>query len=175
MYLRSLLYALAPQRLMLCARQVVSYVLSILASYAVCQTVRPAASSTRRIRKGGDTAPLVIRRCVGALVVNKLATDINSRALPVNDAELACISAILGIDRQDITHLLSPPGAIQFANMIFLVSDDVYDSFWISTLDVLEIIQQTFSILSQDLPDQLDGEMQLDLTDSMADVSKGRF
>lgn len=129
----------------------------------------------RRIRKGGDTAPLVIRRCVGALVVNKLATDINSRALPVNDAELACISAILGIDRQDITHLLSPPGAIQFANMIFLVSDDVYDSFWISTLDVLEIIQQTFSILSQDLPDQLDGEMQLDLTDSMADVSKGRF
>ena len=42
MYLRLLLYALAPQHLTLCARQVVSYVLSILASYAVCQTDLPS-------------------------------------------------------------------------------------------------------------------------------------
>ena len=46
MYLSMLMYALAPQHLTLCARQVVLWFLSILASYAVCQSVRPAATST---------------------------------------------------------------------------------------------------------------------------------
>ena len=51
MYLRSLLYALAPQHLMLCARQVVSYVLSILASYAVCQTDLPSCLFNKELRR----------------------------------------------------------------------------------------------------------------------------
>lgn len=126
------------------------------------------------MHKGGDIVPHVIRRCVGALVVNKLAADINARTLPVNDAELACLSAILDIDNKDVTYLLFPPGAIQFANMMFLVSDNVYDSLWTSTLDVLDIVRETFSIISQALPAQLGAEMQVDLTDSFLDVLKGR-
>lgn len=126
---------------------------------------------TRRLRKGGNIASRVIGSCVGALVVSKLATAPNL----VNDAELECLSAILGIQGADVKLLLNHPGAVQFASMIFLVSDDIYDAFWNPTSDVLDIIQQTFSILSQALPTQLDASMQLDLTDSLMDVSKGWF
>jgi hypothetical protein len=46
---------------------------------------------------------------------------------------------------------------------------------WSPTSYVLDVICQTFSILSQGLPAQLDAEMRLDLTDTLVDVSKGRF
>jgi hypothetical protein len=73
---------------------------------------------TRRIRTGQhDLVVHVIGRCVGALVVNKLAADINSRNNPVRDDELACLSAILGTKSDDVMLLLSHPGAIEFTNM----------------------------------------------------------
>ena len=98
---------------------------------------------TRRILEKvekDDIAAHVTRRCVGALVVNKLAADINLRILPVNDAELACLSAILGIDSEDVTLLLSHPGGVQFANMVLLVLlEDIHDPpSWIPTSDVLD-------------------------------------
>ncbi len=126
---------------------------------------------TRRIRERYDRTVYVISRCVSALVVNKLAAEINARTLPVNDAELACLSAILDTDSQDVTLLLSHPGAIQLANILFLASDDVFYSFsWSPTSDV-DVVRQTFSIISQA---QLDAEMRLDLTDAFMDVSKGQ-
>jgi hypothetical protein len=130
---------------------------------------------TRCILEKGDIAALVTRRCVGALVVNKLAADINARTLPVNDAELACLSAILGIDNQDMIHWLNRDlGAIHFANIIFLM-DDVYDNDPRSpTSEVLGVVRQTINIISQSLPAQSDAEMQLDLTDIKIEVSKGR-
>src|SRR6266404_7649723 len=39
-----------------------------------------------------DTTPREIARCVGALIVNKLVTDIHSRDTPVSDLELTCLS-----------------------------------------------------------------------------------
>jgi len=129
----------------------------------------------RRIRERYDRAVYVISRCVSALVVNKLAADINARTPPVNDAELACLSAVLGTNSQEVTLFLSHPGAIQFANMLFLASDNIYgSSSWSPTSDVLDMVRQTFDILSTALPAQLDAEMQLDLTDTMMDVSKGQ-
>ena len=127
--------------------------------------------------KGGDIAPQVIRHCFGALVVNKLATGIDARTLqdPVHDAELECLSAILGTDSKDATRLFNHPGAIQFSNMVFLATDDVYNSSRISDLDVLDVVHRTFSIISQALPAQLNAEMHLDLTDTFTDVSKGQF
>ena len=133
------------------------------------------SSITRRILEKDDIAAHVIRHCVGALVVTKLSADINARTLPVNDAELACLSALLGTSYQDVTHCLSVPGAIQFANMVFLMSDDIIDYSWSPTSDVLYMVQEVFSILSQALPAPLDAEMQLDLTDALMDVSQGRF
>ena len=122
----------------------------------------------------GDLSALVIRHCVGALVVNKLAADINSRIGPVSDAELAGLSAILGTDNQDVTHLLSHPGTIQFVNMVFLIND-MNDSWSQTSPDVLDVVLQTFGILCQALPAQLDAEMRLDLTATLTDVSQGRF
>ena len=132
-------------------------------------------SITRRILEKDDIAARVISCCVGALVVTKLVADINARTLPVNDEELACLSAILSADCQDLTHLLRFPGALQFANMVFFMSDDIVDCSWSPTSDVLDMVQETFSILSQALPAQLDGEMKLNLTDAFMDVSQGRF
>ena len=131
-------------------------------------------SITRRILEKGDIATLVTRRCVGALVVRKLAADLNVRTLPVENVELACLSAILGTDNQDVTHLLSHPGAIQFTNLMFLIHD-INDSWGQTSPHVLDMVLQTFRILSQALPAQLDAEMQLDLTDALAEVSRGQF
>jgi hypothetical protein len=129
---------------------------------------------TRCILEKGDIAALVTRRCVGALVVNKLVADMNAHTLPVNNAELALLSTILGINSQDVTHWLNSPGTIHFANIIFLM-DDVYgNDSWSPTSDMLGVVRQTFNILSQSLPAQLDAEMQLDLTDIEIQVSKGQ-
>ncbi|KAF8263552.1 hypothetical protein EI94DRAFT_1740621 [Lactarius quietus] len=129
---------------------------------------------TRCILQKDDFASHVIRRCVGVFVVNKLATDINARIHPVSDAELVCLSSILRTPSRDVTYLLRHSGAIEIVNMVFLMSDAVYGPpSWKPTSDVLDVVQQTFSILSQGLPAQLDAELRLDLIDMMKEVSKG--
>ncbi|KAH9026097.1 hypothetical protein EDB84DRAFT_1440213 [Lactarius hengduanensis] len=131
---------------------------------------------TRRILDEDDITVDVIRHCIGALVVNKLATDINARALPVNDEELACLSSILGTDGQDVTRLLSHPGAIQFVNMGFFAKKDIFVlPFKGATSGVPDMVLQTFSILSRTLPAQLNKEMWLNLTDILTHISKGRI
>ena len=123
-----------------------------------------------------DTAVRAIGHCALSLIVNKLAADIDARTLPINDAELACLSTILKIDKRDVTHMLSHPGAIQFAIMSFLMTDTIYDALLLtSTPYVSHVVEQTFNILSRTLPAQLDAEMQLGLTDTLVDISKGRF
>lgn len=139
-----------------------------LPSYIYIAFAHPAV--TQRIQEKGDISAQVTRHCVGAMVVNNLAADICAHPLPVNDAELACLSSILGTDGQDVTHLLGHPGAIQFANMVFLM-DLICDYSWSPTSDALNVVQQTFKLLTQSLPVQL----QLDLTNTLIDVSKGWF
>ena len=130
---------------------------------------------TQCILGKGDIAAHVIGRCVGALVVTKLVADINARNLPVSDAESACLTAILGDDYQDVTHWSSLPGAIQFLNIVFLISDNIIDDSWSPTSDVLDVVQETFCILSQALPAPLNAQMQLDLTDALMVISEGRL
>ncbi len=130
---------------------------------------------TRRIREKRDLAVCVIGRCVVALVVNKLAADINSRNVPASNAELACLSAILGTKSDDLMLLLSHPGAIEFTNMVFLALDDFY-SFPLGTVPsyVLDVVQQTSSTLSRSLPPELNAEMRLNQTDTLMNVSDGQ-
>ena len=133
---------------------------------------------THRIREERDLAVRVIGRCVEAFVVNKLATDIKSRrTLVSNDAlvsndELACLSAILGTKSEDVKVMLKYPGAIEFTNMVFLALDDFY-SFTLETMPlyVLEVIQGTFSSLSQALPPELNTEMRPKQTVCLMGVS----
>ena len=111
-----------------------------------------------------------------SLVVNKLAADIISRTLPINDAELACLSAILNTDSQGAIYVLSHPGAIQLARISLLMSNTIDDAiFWNPASNALSVIQQTFSILFQVLPAQFDAELRLDLTDTLMDMAKGVF
>ena len=129
---------------------------------------------TRLILENGDIAARVIRRCVGALIVNKLASDISAGTLPVNDAELECLTAVLDTTNQNVADLLSHPGAIQFVNMIYLM-EDVYEHPTWSPSIAPDVVRRTFYILTQSLPTQLYAEIQLDLTDTLAEISKGQF
>ena len=123
-----------------------------------------------------DATVRAIGHCAMSLVVNKLAADIDARTLPINDVELACLSAILNTDSQGVIYVLNHPGAFQLASMSLLMSDTIDDTIlWDPTSNALPAIQQTFSILSQALPAQLDAEMRLDLTDTLIDMAKGRL
>jgi hypothetical protein len=128
---------------------------------------------TRRIRAQRDPAISVIGRCVEALIVNKLAVDITSRTDPIRNVELECLSAILGIKSDDVMLLLSHPGAIEFTNIVFLARASI-DSF-ASTMpsNVLDVVQQTSSALSQTLP-ELKAETRLSQTDTLMNVSDGQ-
>ena len=72
----------------------------------------------RRVQTEEDSALRVIGRCVVAVIINKFATDLNSRTILVNDGMLACLSSILGIESYDLEFLLHQPGAVALANMI---------------------------------------------------------
>ncbi len=143
-----------------------------LPSYVCIAFTNP--EMTRRIREQRDLAVRVIGRCIEALVVNKLAADIKSRDIPVSKDELACLSAILGSNSDDMMVLLNHPGAIEFTNMIFLALGDLY----FPRLDtvpsyVLDVVQQTSSALSQALPPEFNAEMRLNQTNTLS-VSDGQ-
>jgi len=130
---------------------------------------------THCISGSHDLAVRVIGCCVGALVVSKLAADINSRNVPVSNDELACLSTILGIKSDDVMLFLSHPGAIEFTKLYFLALDNFYifATFRVP-LYALDVIQQTTSALSQALPPELNAEMRLNLTNTLINVSKGQ-
>jgi len=129
---------------------------------------------TRRIREQRGLA--VIGRCVEALVVNKLAADINSRTVPVSDAELACLSSILASESRDVRLCLTQPGIIELVNMSSftlghigsLRANDV-------PLDARDVFQQTLNILSKALPAQENAELQPDQMVALSNISDDRF
>ncbi|KAH9013342.1 hypothetical protein EDB84DRAFT_1533103, partial [Lactarius hengduanensis] len=67
----------------------------------------------------------MIGYCFEALVVTKLAADINSGTVRVGDQELACLSAILGVENHEIETWLKLPGAIEHMGLFFLVLSEV--------------------------------------------------
>ncbi|KAI9447554.1 hypothetical protein H4582DRAFT_8940 [Lactarius indigo] len=129
---------------------------------------------TRRIPRQHSLAVCLIGRCVGALVVNKLVADINSRGVPITNDELACLSAILGIESDDVTVLLSHPGAIEFTNRVILTSTNSHSILSAKVpSDVPDVLEQTFGILSRALPAELNAMMQLNRTDTLTNASYG--
>jgi len=129
---------------------------------------------TRRIREQRDLTVHVIGRCVEALVVNKLASDIKSRDVPVSDDELECLSAILDSKSHDVMVLLNHPGAIEFTNMVFLALDDFYSTDGTMPSFALDVVQRTSSSLSQALTPEFDAKMQLNQTNILINVSDGQ-
>ncbi|KAH9021075.1 hypothetical protein EDB84DRAFT_548489 [Lactarius hengduanensis] len=108
----------------------------------------------RGIYEHQDPAVRAIGRCVGALVVNNLAVDLNSRIIPASHAELECLSAVLSTGDRSLEPLLllRQPGAVLLATMISLVFDEA--GTWATNtvpFGVPDMVQQTFIILSQTL------------------------
>ncbi len=124
-----------------------------LPSYVYITFTNP--EMTRRIREERDIAVRMIGRCVEALVINKLVTDINSRNVPVSNDELAYLSAILGTESHDVRLCLSQIGAIELVNLTSLALGDV--SFLRAnqmSSDTHSVLQQTLAILFRALPAQ---------------------
>ena len=130
---------------------------------------------TRRIREERDFAVRVIGRCVEAMVINKLAADFNPRNVLVTHDKLACLSAILGAKSDDVKLLLHNPGAVEFTKMVFLALDNFY-SFTPETVPsaITDVVQETFNILSQALPAELNVAMPPDDTDTLMNVFNGQ-
>jgi hypothetical protein len=137
-----------------------------LPSYVCVTFINPEMS--RRIRKQRDLALREMGRCVGALVVNKLAADVTSLKVLVSNDEIACISSILGTSSDSVRLLLSHPGAVEFTNAIFLALDDFDDcSPRAMPTYLLDMVQQTSSTLSHELPLELKAMMRLTQTDTL--------
>ena len=117
------------------------------------------------IGQSNDPVAHEIGRCVGALVVNKLITDINPSVDPIGDVELRCLSAILGFKACDVMRLLRHLGAIEFTNIVFLALTDISSASANMPSDVPDVVQRTFAILCQALPPELNAAMQLDQRD----------
>jgi len=128
---------------------------------------------TRHLRIEKDQASRVMGRCVEALVVSNLAARIESRTdstVQVGDEALACLSAILGTENRDLRLWLGRSGAVELANMASLILSEI-DFLFSNTApsDVLDMIQQTFSILSPTLPAELNAEL-MSNTDGQCEV-----
>lgn len=142
-----------------------------LPSYVSVAFTNPEMS--RRICKQRDLAIREMGRCVGALVVNKLAADVNSLKVLAHDDEIACISSITGTNSDAVKLLLTHTGAVELTNLVFLALDDSDDSSpgTVPTY-LLDVVQQTFSALSHDLPRELREDMiRLTRTDTLMNGS----
>jgi hypothetical protein len=132
---------------------------------------------SHRIRQADYVAHL-IGQCIGALVVNKLTPDAMSQAIPVSDAELACISALLDSDSHEVRLCLSQPGTIQLVNLSSLAFVDVM-LLHLGTHglppDRHDVLKQTLSILFQALPSWGSAELPLDRTHHPVGLSDDKF
>lgn len=108
---------------------------------------------TRLFQAEKDSGVRVMARCYGALIVNKLVADVESRADSISDQELACLSAMLGDNSHDVKLFLCQPGAVTLMNMISMTFDDI-DSLVTDTVlsCVWDVVQQTLDILFQSSP-----------------------
>ena len=113
--------------------------------------------------------------CFGALVVMKLAADIRSRAgldLQISNEELECLSSILGAKGPtELKRWLSQHYAVELANIFSLIFSEINSLFSdTGPSEVLDKIQQTYSILSRTLPAELSAKLTNFTTDGQCRV-----
>ncbi|KAH9030927.1 hypothetical protein EDB85DRAFT_1961675 [Lactarius pseudohatsudake] len=130
----------------------------------------------RRIHLDADPPTALIGRCVGALLVNKLVSDLKSRIVPASDEELACLSTILGTQSHNVALWLRHPGATELASVVSLISDAVRSLVTnVVPSDVLDVVLQTLDFISRALPEERIAGQQPDQTISPISVSDGDF
>jgi hypothetical protein len=111
---------------------------------------------TNHIQTEKDPATYIIGRCFQSLVVNKVAAHIKTSIESDDhlcDNALTCLSAILGTEYDNLRLWLEHPGAIELLNVVFLAFDDIGSSATDTVPSyVLDVIPQTFHILSRAFP-----------------------
>ncbi|KAH9079594.1 hypothetical protein EDB83DRAFT_1292238 [Lactarius deliciosus] len=164
MCLRNLWYCAKAYNQLGASKQLPSYFTHALASPEII----------RLIQAEKDPVAHVMGRCFGALIVNNLVAYIKSRTdenAQINDKVLGCLSAILGTESRDLKLWLRQPSAIELTNVVFLAFGDI-GSLAADTVPpyVLDVVPQTFSILSQALPAEINTENQIR---ALADIPDG--
>ncbi|KAH9018612.1 hypothetical protein EDB84DRAFT_640052 [Lactarius hengduanensis] len=145
-----------------------------LSSYVCVAFANP--EMTRRIHQDADLATRAIGRCIAALVINKITPDAMWHTIPGSDAELACLSAILGTGIHDMRLCLSQPGTIELVNLAFLPLGDVSSLQTNQILpDARSMLQQTFDILSRALPARGNAELPLYQIIALANLSQDKL
>ncbi|KAF8260601.1 hypothetical protein EI94DRAFT_887400 [Lactarius quietus] len=126
---------------------------------------------TRHIGIEQDQASRVMGRCIGALVVNNVTARKKSH---IGEKALACLSAILGANRRDVKLWLTQPGTIELVNMVFFAFSDIgFLSTDAVPSYVLDVVSQTFKILSNALPAEFEYQLQLDQTHALVVIPTG--
>jgi hypothetical protein len=128
------------------------------------------------IKTEKDPVTHMIGRCFQALVVSKVAAYIKSLThsdVQLRSKALACLSAILGTDHGDLSLWIEKPGTIELVNIVLLAFGGI-SSLATDTVPsyVMDVIPQTFSILSQALPAEINSEF--DQIDAQKDISDGQ-
>ena len=126
----------------------------------------------RLIHVEKDRISRLTGRCFGALVATKLAVDIRSRAglnVQISDEEIACLSAILSVESPDLKIWLCQPCAIELATILFLISSEIDLFSGNVPSEVLDMVLQTYSILTQTLPAELNDKL-TNFTDGKCEV-----
>ena len=153
------------------------------------------AKITEPLKDEQDPVSRVVGRCFRSLVTMKLVADLRSRSDPyvqANDDEVLCLAA--AFYEEDFTksnpldensqkygqwayHFrskLRSSGAIELLNVVFFACDDSSllpaDTERVPSY-ALDIIRQTFNILSRALPAEMNTELELDQMYSHASVS----
>ena len=127
---------------------------------------------THPIRDQKDPVSRVVGCCFGALITTKLVADIRLRTdsnVYLNESEREYLSAqaIASSMNYDSMFGLGQPGAIEVINIVLLVSD--YFNFLAADPAApslaLNVIPQTFSILTRALPAEISTDLGLDQID----------
>ena len=132
---------------------------------------------TCNIQTEKDPVAHIIGRCFQSLVVNKVAAHIKAGTDSddqLRDNALACLSAILGTGCDNLRLLLEEPGAIELINVVSLAFDDISSPATDTVPSyVLDVIPQTFCILSQAFPGGTNIELGLVQIEAHADIPDG--
>ncbi|KAN0137378.1 hypothetical protein V8E53_004823 [Lactarius tabidus] len=140
-----------------CARAYNQLGISVpLPSFVYITLASPRLNLNAHIHYGEDITTSVTGRCVQALIINKLVDDFQSRTSfrdGAYNAELACISSLLGTEPGEYSRWPRPSVVIKLQNVTFLVSGKIEALFTSGTApaDVTQIVQQTLDDICSDL------------------------
>ena len=136
---------------------------------------------TRHIQTEADPISHIIGRCFQSLVVNNVAAQINTSTESDDQFRnnvLACSSAILGTERDNFNLWLKHPGAMELLNVLFLAFDDIGPSATDTVPSyVLDVIPQTFRIISQAFPAEMNiepGLVRIEGLEAYTDILDGQ-